>query len=239
MPESIERTGLLWAEARVSSANGRMTDGFEPRVKADGRGAALKSCARDLPESAELENPWKTLSISPIYQTPWFDVREDRVLRPDGKPGTYSVVSAARTATGILPLWPDGSLTLVGQYRYAIREYSWEIPEGGGSLSEDPESIARRELLEETGIQAESWECLGRIHTSNCFVDEVCHLFLAKHLTLGPPLPDAVEVIRSRRESFATVLEMALDGRITDSITLGAVLRLLARLDFRPENACY
>lgn len=140
---------------------------------------------------------------------------------------------------GILPLWPDGSLTLVGQYRYAIREYSWEIPEGGGSLGDDPESIARRELLEETGIQAQSWEYLGRIHTSNCFVDEVCHLFLAKHLTPGPPLPDAVEVLRSRREPFAAVLEMALDGRITDSITIGGVLRLLARFDFRSENARY
>jgi 8-oxo-dGTP pyrophosphatase MutT (NUDIX family) len=94
-------------------------------------------------------------------------------------------------------------------------------------------------LLEETGIHAESWEHRGRIHTSNCFVDEVCHLFLAKHLTQGPPQPDPVEVLRLRQESFSTVLEMALDGRITDSITIGGVLRLLARFDFRPENARY
>lgn len=188
---------------------------------------------------ADLKNPWKTLSTSRIYETPWFDVREDRVIRPDGQPGTYSVVSAARTATGILALWPDGSLTLVGQYRYAIKEYSWEIPEGGGSPGEDPESIAKRELLEETGIQAKSWEHLGRIHTSNCFVDEVCHLFLAKHLTPGKPQPDAVEVLGLRRESLASVLAMTLDGRITDSISIAGVLRLLAGLDFRPENARY
>ena len=192
-----------------------------------------------MPANPGTDNPWKTLSTSRIYQNPWFDVREDRVIRPDGQPGTYSVVSAARTATGILPLWPDGSLTLVGQYRYAIGEYSWEIPEGGGGLGDDPESIARRELLEETGIQAEKWEYLGRIHTSNCFVDEVCHLFLASYLTSGTPLPDAVEVIRLRREPFATVVQMVVDGTITDSISAAGVLRLLARCDFRPESVRY
>ena len=191
------------------------------------------------PPNHQTGNPWKTLSTSRIYQNPWFDVREDQVLRPDGDPGTYGVVSAARTATGILPLWPDGTLTLVGQYRYAIREYSWEIPEGGGNPADDPESIARRELLEETGIQAESWEYMGRIHTSNCFVDEVCHLFLATQLTEGTPLPDAVEVLSTRRESFETVLEMALDGRITDSISVAGVFRLLARFNFRAESARY
>lgn len=192
-----------------------------------------------VPPNHRTGNPWKTVSTSRIYQNPWFDVREDQVIRPDGEPGTYSVVSAARTATGILPLWPDGSLTLVGQYRYAIREYSWEISEGGGTLGDDPESIARRELLEETGIQAESWEYMGRIHTSNCFVDEVCHLFLARYLTAGTPVPDPVEVLSLRRESLATVVDMALDGRITDSVSVAAVFRLLARFSFRTENAQY
>jgi ADP-ribose pyrophosphatase len=192
-----------------------------------------------VPADQGTDNPWKTLSTSRIYENPWFGVREDRVIRPDGQPGTYSVVSAARTATGILPLWPDGSLTLVGQYRYPIGEYSWEIPEGGGGLGDDPESIARRELLEETGIQAGKFEYLGRIHTSNCFVDEVCHLFLASSLTPGTPLPDAVEVIRLRREPLATVVQMVIDGTITDSITVAGVFRLLAKCDFRAERARY
>lgn len=185
------------------------------------------------------DNPWKTLSTSWIHQNPWFRVREDHVVRPDGEAGTYSVVSASRIATGILPLWPDGSLTLVGQYRYPIQEYSWEIPEGGGPLGAEPESIARRELLEETGIQAQSWEYMGRVHTSNCFVDEVCHLFLATQLTAGVPLPDAVEVLRVRRESLGEVVKMIADGRITDSISVAGVFRLLVRLDFQPENARY
>src|SRR5436305_1851000 len=124
------------------------------------------------------KNPWKRLSSSRIYENNWFAVREDRVIRPDGQPGTYSVVSASRLATGIVPLCADGTVTLVGQYRYPLQEYSWEIPEGGGELTADPVDIAKRELEEEAGIHADSWIYLGRVHTSNCFTDEVCHLFL-------------------------------------------------------------
>ena len=87
------------------------------------------------------DNPWKRVSSETKYENPWFHVREDRVVRPDGKPGRYSVVSAARLATGIVPLWPDGSVTLVGQYRYPLDEYSWEIPEGGGALTDPQDAV--------------------------------------------------------------------------------------------------
>lgn len=181
-------------------------------------------------------NPWKTLSSTKKYETPWFAVREDRVIRPDGTPGTYSVVSAGRLATGVLPLWPDGTLTLVGQYRYALDEYSWEIPEGGGSFDLPPEQIARQELREETGIEARSWEYLGRLHTSNCFVNEVCHLFLARDLTQGEPDPDPEEVVHPRRVPLQEAVAMASDGRITDSISIVGIFRLLARLGFQATS---
>jgi ADP-ribose diphosphatase len=166
-------------------------------------------------------------------------VREDRVVKPDGSPGTYSVVSAARLAAGVLPVWPDGTVTLVGQFRYPLDEYSWEIPEGGGDLREPPVEVARRELLEETGIRAERWESLGRLHTSNCFVDEVCHLFLARDLVQGEPRPDPSEVIETRRVTFEEAVAMANDGRITDSITIVGIFRLLARLGLRIDRAGY
>lgn len=175
-------------------------------------------------------NPWTRLSSSPIYSTNWFAVREDHVLRPDGRPGTYSVVSATRLATGILPLWPDGTLTLVGQFRYPLNEYSWEIPEGGGSLDADPLEIARQELREETGIEAATWEYLGRVHTSNCFTDELCHLYLATGLTQGVARPDPEEVIETRRVPFAEAVAMASDGTITDSISIAGIFRLSVRL---------
>jgi 8-oxo-dGTP pyrophosphatase MutT (NUDIX family) len=185
----------------------------------------------------ENENPWTRLDSSDLYENPWFRVREDRVRRPDGSSGTYSVVSATRLATGIIPLWPDGSVTLVGQYRYPIDEYSWEIPEGGGGMDLPPERIAQRELLEETGIRAGRWEYLGRLHTSNCFVDEVCHLFLATELVQGEASPDPEEVIRTRRVSLHQAVAMASDGRITDSISIAGIFRLLARLEFQLRRA--
>jgi 8-oxo-dGTP pyrophosphatase MutT (NUDIX family) len=175
-------------------------------------------------------NPWKTLSSAHIYGNAWFAVREDRVIRPDGQPGTYSVVSAARLATGIIPLWPDGTITLVGQFRYPLDEYSWEIPEGGGALDADPLAIARTELREETGIEAAQWEFLGRVHTSNCFTDEVCHVFLATSLTQREAQPDPDEVLATQRVSVAEAIRMARDGRITDAITIAALFHLSLRV---------
>ena len=181
-------------------------------------------------------NPWKTLSSSPIYANKWFSVREDRVVRPDGQLGSYSVVSAGRLATGIVPLWPDGTVTLVGQYRYPLNEYSWEIPEGGGDLTVDPLDIARRELIEETGIEAATWTYLGRVHTSNCFTDEVCHLYLAQDLTQGIAKPDPDEIIDTRRIPFEDAVDMTYDGRITDSITVAGIFRTSALLRRKPEE---
>lgn len=178
-----------------------------------------------------MRNPWKTLSTSRIYETAWFSVREDTVIRPDGNQGTYSVVSAERLALGVLPLWPDQTLTLVGQFRYPIGEYSWEIPEGGGPLTEDPLIGAKQELLEETGIEADSWHYLGRCHTSNCFTDEVCHLFLARNLRQGTPRPSPDEELVARRVSLTEAVAMAADGRITDSISIVAIFRLARYLE--------
>jgi ADP-ribose diphosphatase len=175
-------------------------------------------------------NPWKTLSSLSIYGNDWFAVREDRVIRPDGRLGTYSVVSASRLATGIIPLWADGTVTLVGQHRYPLDEYSWEIPEGGGELAADPLEIAKRELTEETGIDATTWTHLGRIHTSNCFTDELCHLFLASDLSQGIAKPDPEEVIETRRIPFAEAVRMSFDGRITDAITVAGIFRASVHL---------
>lgn len=174
-------------------------------------------------------NPWQTLSSSRICENKWFSVLEHRVIRPDGQPGVYNVVSAGRLATGILPIWPDGSITLVGQYRYPLKEYSWEIPEGGGSFDIDPLDTAKQELKEETGIVAKTWEYLGRIHTSNCFMDEVCHLYLAQDLTQGIANPDPVEVIQTKKVPLKDAVAMALNGDITDAISVAGIFRLSAR----------
>ena len=175
------------------------------------------------------KNPWAAFSSIRVCENKWFTVREDQVIGPDGEPGTYHVISAGRLAVGVLPVWEDGSLTLVGQYRYPIEEYSWEIPEGGGEFDVEPLESAKRELREETGITAGTWEYLGRIHTSNCFLDEVCHLFLARDLRQGAAEPDPEEVLQAKRVPFEEAVAMVQDGRITDAISIAGIFHLMSR----------
>src|SRR5262249_37425541 len=106
----------------------------------------------------EEANPWTTLDSRPVYENPWIALREDRVLRPDAEPGIYGVVPFKNRALGVLPVEENGDVWLVGQYRYTLTAYSWEIPEGGGPLDEPAESAARRELREETGLIASDLE---------------------------------------------------------------------------------
>jgi 8-oxo-dGTP pyrophosphatase MutT (NUDIX family) len=173
-----------------------------------------------------IRNPWKKLGTRPIYGTPWFSVRCDDVIRPDGQRGTYSVVHSERIAVGVVPLWEDGTVTLVGQWRYPLGEYSWELPEGGGDPARGPLEAARMELREEAGIEARSWAYLGRCHTSNCWTDEVGHLYLARDLVQGTPEPGGDEEILTRRVPLEEAIMMASDGRITDAISIVGLFRL-------------
>lgn len=172
-------------------------------------------------------NPWKTMRSRIVLANPWFKVRRDAVIRPDGKAGTYTTI-LTRTAVGVVPYFADGTILLVGQYRYSIDRYSWEIPEGGSEDGESPIRTARRELEEETGFRAERFRLLGRVHTSNCFTNETAHLYQATGLTRGVWCPDATERLRVRRLPFEEAYRMAVDGRITDSITAVALFRLKA-----------
>src|SRR5262249_54085351 len=127
-------------------------------------------------------NPWKTVSSRLLYENAWIRVREDQVMRPDGLPGIYGVVQYKNRAAGVLPCDADGGVWLVGQYRYPLQAYSWEIPEGGGPESEAPEETARRELREETGLAAGNLQMLATAHLSNSVSDEVGYLFRATEL---------------------------------------------------------
>src|SRR5690349_16648205 len=113
------------------------------------------------PERDPTANPWRRLSTRPIYENPWIKVREDQVIRPDGNPGIYGVVEFQSWAIGVVPLTEDGDTFLIGQYRYTLDQYSWEIPEGGGAKTETPLEAAQRELREEAGITASTWTYLG------------------------------------------------------------------------------
>jgi 8-oxo-dGTP pyrophosphatase MutT (NUDIX family) len=170
-------------------------------------------------------NPWRTLGSREIYQNPWIRVREDNVLRPDGNPGIYGVVSMQNRAIGVLPVHSDGSITLVGQFRYTLSEYSWEIPEGGCPQGEEPLEAARRELREETGLQASTWRELGRVHLSNSVSDEEGFLFIATDLEQFEAAPEETEDLQIRRVGWSEVLRMAQAGEITDALSLLAIFR--------------
>jgi 8-oxo-dGTP pyrophosphatase MutT (NUDIX family) len=170
--------------------------------------------------------PWTRHSRRIAYENPWITVWHDEVTRPDGAPGIYGVVHFETLAVGVLVLDEADRVLLVGQHRYALDAYSWEIPEGGVPAGESPLEGARRELREETGMEAASWRELSRSHLSNSVSDEVAVLFVAGDLTAGLATPEGTEALEIRWLPFDEVVAMTLDGRITDALTVLAVQRV-------------
>lgn len=179
-------------------------------------------------EEADLTviGPWQRRARRVAYENPWITVWHDDVARPDGSPGIYGVVHFANLAVGIVALDAEDRVLLVGQHRYALDAYSWEIPEGGVPAGEDPLEGARRELREETGVVAAEWREIGRFHLSNSVTDEAGVLCLATNLVQETAAPEATEELDARWVPFADALAMTLDGRITDAMTMMAIQRL-------------
>ncbi len=172
------------------------------------------------------ENPWKTLSEKNIYDNPWINITEYQVLNPSGNPGIYGKVHFKNIAIGVLTLDEHMNTYLVGQFRFPINQYSWEMPEGGGLIGTDPLESAKRELLEETGLKAESWTELLRIHLSNSVSDELSIIYLARDFTQFEPEPEETEQLEIRKIPFEEMYNMVCEGKITDSMTVAAVLKL-------------
>jgi 8-oxo-dGTP pyrophosphatase MutT (NUDIX family) len=177
------------------------------------------------PNVDENHNPWQTLGSEVKYHNPWISVREDQVVNPNGGRGIYGVVSMKNKAIGIIPLDADGNTWLVGQYRYALNEYSWEIPMGGGPVERDVLESARRELKEETGLLAARWTRIARLHTSNSVTDEEGFVFLAEDLTQSDVEPEETEDLRLWKLPLNEAVRMCMDDRITDGISVAGLLK--------------
>jgi 8-oxo-dGTP pyrophosphatase MutT (NUDIX family) len=177
------------------------------------------------------KNTWKTLESTLKYETPWIKVTEYKVLNPAGNPGIYGVVSFKNIALGVLPLDEKLNTWLVGQWRYPLEEYSWEIPEGGGPHDIDPVESVRRELKEETGLVAENLREISRIHTSNSVCDEYGILYLATGLKQVESDPEESEDLQVKKLPFAEAYRMVMDGEITDSLSQVAILKTKILID--------
>ncbi|TAN20099.1 MAG: NUDIX hydrolase [Chitinophagaceae bacterium] len=172
------------------------------------------------------KSPWVILEQEVKYDNSWITVVEYDVLNPKGGKGIYGKVHFKNLAIGIVALDSENNIYLVGQFRFPLDQYSWEIPEGGGPLGIDPLESARRELLEETGLKAEKWEKLLEMHLSNSVSDEFGIIYLATQLSQHQAMPEDTEDLMIRKLSFANAYEMLCRGEITDSLTVAALLRM-------------
>lgn len=185
--------------------------------------------ANDMKPS-EHKNPWTTVSVQQIYENPWIALEEHQVINPAGGKGIYGKVHFKNKAVGVIPVDEHGNTWLVGQYRYTLNEYSWEIPEGGSPLESNPLESAKRELKEETGITANKWQQLIHMHTSNSVTDEEVFIFLAEELSFGKNELEETEAdLVVKKIPLKEALQMAMDGEITDSLSVAAILKV-ARL---------
>ena len=175
-------------------------------------------------------DPYTVLDRRFVYDSPWIRVREDRYRHRQGAEGRYAVCGFQRTACGVLALDAEDRVVLVGQWRYPLEAYSWELPEGGGDASESPFEAIRRELAEEAGLAAQTWEPLCYFHPSNSSTDEEAFLFLAMDLTpTDDHRPEDDEELLLHREPFRDCLRRVLSGEIRDGLTVVALLALQAR----------
>jgi ADP-ribose pyrophosphatase len=172
------------------------------------------------------KNPWQVTAEKNVYDNPWIGLTEYKVINPSGNPGIYGKVRFKNFAIGVIPLDAEMNTYLVGQYRFALGQYSWEIPEGGAPLGTDPFESAKRELLEETGLKASRWTEILRMHLSNSVTDELSIIYLAQDLKQFEPEPEDTEQLIIKKVPFNEVYQMVCNGNISDSVSVAAILKI-------------
>lgn len=177
-------------------------------------------------QKSNSKNPWITLASRWVYENAWIRVREDKVLNSSGNEGIYGLVKFRNRAIAIIPIDGQGYTWLVGQYRYATDNYSWEVPMGGHPIDQPAIDGAHKELAEETGLRAESMTELMQVELSNSVSDEVGCAFVAQQLSQGETAFDDTEQLQIKRLPFDEVLAMCLDGRISDLFSVAAIQQL-------------
>ncbi len=178
-----------------------------------------------------MDNPWKVQDSQTVYENSWIKVDDHKVLNPKGNPGIYGKVHFKHLAIGVIPLDINLHTWIVGQYRFPLDAYSWEIPEGGGALDVDPIVSAQRELLEETGIRAQKFVKILDLHLSNSVSDELGMVFVATDLSFEKAAPEETEELQVKKLSFDELFSKVMKGEITDSLSVAGVFKLKFLLD--------
>ncbi len=172
------------------------------------------------------DNPWQIISEQPVYDNPWIGLTEYRVINPSGKPGIYGKVHFKNIAVGIIPLDEELNTYLVGQYRFTLNRYSWEIPAGGCPVGTAPLETAQRELLEETGLKADTWALIEKMDLSNSVSDEVSEIYLARGLQQHEAEPEETEQLIIKKVPFSEAYGMVCRHEITDSMSVAGILQV-------------
>lgn len=172
------------------------------------------------------QNPWQILSSAEHYDNNWINVTEHQVINPNGGRGIYGVVHFKNLAIGVVALDEEMNTYLVGQYRFPLEAFSWEIPEGGGPLGGDPLQSAQRELLEETGLVAAKWDLIVQLHLSNSVSDEFSIIYLARGLAQKEAQPEETEQLFVKKIPFAEAYRMVKAHEITDSVSVAAIQKI-------------
>jgi 8-oxo-dGTP pyrophosphatase MutT (NUDIX family) len=176
-------------------------------------------------QTEQPKNPWTTLSEEVKYDNRWINVTEFQVINPGGGRGIYGKVHFKNKAIGIVAIDDQMNTWLVGQFRYTLNEWSWEIPEGGGPMEQSPLDAAKRELKEETGLRAKKWSQILRLHTSNSVTDEEGFIYLAEDLTEGEKELEETEAdMKIWKLPLHEAIQMVTDGKITDALTIMGLL---------------
>lgn len=179
----------------------------------------------------EAHNPWTKISSEVKYENPWIKIVEDKVKNPAGNDGIYGVVHFKTHAIAVIPLDENNNTWIVGQYRYPLDSYEWEIVEGGCPEGTSPLETAHRELHEEVGLKAETMEMILEMQLSNSTTDEVSYSYIARGLSYVGETPEEEEELAIRKLPFTEVYEMVLRGEIRDSLSIASVLRAKIWLD--------
>ncbi len=171
-------------------------------------------------------NNWKIIDEKLIYANKWIRLTHYNVINPNGGEGIYGKVHFKNIAIGIVPIDEEGNTWLVGQHRLPLNSYSWEIPEGGCPLDQEPLEGAKRELLEETGLVAQDWKEILTLHLSNSVSDEKAIIYIAKNLSQQASQPDETEQLHVKKITLQKAFEMVNSNDITDAIAVAALQKV-------------